>query len=172
MMETAPHHIIIMGVAGSGKTTIGKRLASTLSLRFLEGDDLHPTANRVKMIAGERLSDDDRWPWLGRVNREMRDSTCSLVVSCSALHSAYRQFLLEGVTASFVCLQLTEEVTLQRVKQREHFFPDSLVHDQFKTLQVPDESESILIDADQTPEHITSMIIRSLPAVRFAQQKT
>ena len=166
-METQPNHIIIMGVAGCGKTTIGEQLAAMLSLRFLEGDDLHPTANVEKMNAGEPLNDDDRFPWLTSVNREMVASKSSLIVSCSSLRSRYRQCLIEGVTASFVYLHLTEEIALQRVRQREHFFPDSLVHDQYKTLEVPDETASIWVDADQHPEQILSYIARRLSDYEF-----
>ncbi len=138
-------HIVTMGVAGCGKTTIGANLARRLELPFFDGDDYHPRANLEKMSAGIALTDGDRLPWLLALCQVMKENPQGSVISCSALKRSYRE-LLSQEPVSFVFLDVPESVILERVRSREHFFPESLVLDQFLNLEAPNETEAILVD--------------------------
>ncbi|MFI1987843.1 gluconokinase [Actinoplanes sp. NPDC020271] len=134
--------IVVMGVAGCGKSTVGKALAARLGLPYAEADDFHPPANVAKMHAGTPLTDGDRAPWLAAIADTMKDG--DLVVSCSALKRAYRDVLRGGnPEAFFVHLVLTPEVATARVSGRAgHFMPSTLVASQFAVLEplAPDEN--------------------------------
>ena len=140
--------VVVMGVCGSGKTSVGRLIAQRMDWRFIEGDDLHPEANRQKMAAGTPLSDDDRWPWLDRIAGEMRrihKEGGSMVVACSALRRAYRD-RLRGCGADVRFLHLTGSSELLRVRmeqRRGHFMPPGLLDSQLATLEPADAAETV-----------------------------
>ena len=124
--------IVVMGVSGSGKTTVGKRLAEALGAEFIEGDDLHTDEARAKMASGRPLDDDDRWPWLDRVGAELADATRSpagVVVACSALKPAYRDRIRTAAPAvRFVFLDGSQRTIEARMATRSgHYMPTSLL---------------------------------------------
>lgn len=135
--------LVVMGVAGSGKTTVGQRLAGELGLDFVDGDDLHPAANVAKMSAGQPLDDDDRAPWLERVAEVLVARDGGVVVACSALKRAYRELIRErcggaGRPLTFLYLEVTPEVARQRVADRPgHFMGADMVDSQFAALESP-----------------------------------
>ncbi|WP_096451068.1 gluconokinase [Mesorhizobium sp. 113-1-2] len=148
-----PRRMIIMGVAGSGKTTIGEALARAISATYVDGDQLHPEANIAKMSAGIPLVDADRWPWLARVGETLRPGTIPIIVGCSALKRAYRDFITEqtGAPVLFIYLDGSHELIFRRMRERTgHFMPTSLLDSQFATLEIPGKDEnaiSVVIDA-------------------------
>ena len=140
--------VVVMGVCGSGKTTLGRLLARRLGWIFIEGDDLHPEANRRKMAAGMPLSDEDRWPWLDRIAGEMRrvDGECgSVVVACSALRKNYRDRLREcGAEVQFLHLTGAPAMLRARMERRDgHFMPAGLLDSQLATLEFAGAGEII-----------------------------
>lgn len=152
-------HYITMGVAGCGKSTVGAHLASKLGLPFFDGDDYHPQSNVEKMSAGIPLNDDDRVPWLLSLVQLMADHPSGTVVSCSALKQAYRGLLREQ-PVQFVYLEVSIATVLQRVRNRDHFFPESLVRDQFETLEIPSAGEAIHVDGTLTIDAICEAVTR------------
>lgn len=94
-----PQRMVLMGVSGSGKTAVGTKLAKRLGIRYLDGDDLHPPANIAKMSRGEPLNDDDRWPWLTRIGRELAAAAGPTIIGCSALKRAYRSHIVQEAGA-------------------------------------------------------------------------
>lgn len=134
--------VVVMGVSGAGKTTVGKRLAERLGAEFIDGDDLHSAAARAKMTAGRPLDDADRWPWLDRIAASLADPGAprGRVIACSALKRAYRDRLRAGVGPAlrFVYLEADPELMRMRVAgRRDHYMPASLVDSQFATLEPP-----------------------------------
>ncbi len=146
--------VIVMGVSGAGKTTVGKRLAETLGVEFIDGDDLHSPEARAKMGAGQPLDDADRWPWLDRIAAALADPAAprGRVVACSALKRAYRDRLRAGggLALRFVYLEADRELMRIRVAgRRGHYMPASLVDSQFATLEPPvGEADVVTIVAD------------------------
>jgi gluconokinase len=146
--------IVVMGVSGAGKTTVGKRLAERLGVEFIDGDDLHSAAARAKMAAGRALDDADRWPWLDRIAATLADPAAprGRVVACSALRRAYRDRLRAGVGTGlrFVYLEADPDLMRTRVAgRRGHYMPASLVDSQFATLEAPvGEPDVVTIGAD------------------------
>lgn len=131
-------HVVMMGVSGCGKSAVGAALARIELLPFVEGDAFHPPANIAKMSAGIPLVDADRVGWLDALGREMGRHPDGAIVSCSALKRSYRDRLRAAVPGlRFVFLELTPEESIRRVSQREHFFPATLVENQFATLESP-----------------------------------
>ncbi|MBY6537051.1 gluconokinase [Rhodococcus sp. BP-349] len=128
-----------MGVSGTGKTTVGSALATTLGSTFIEGDTFHPKANIDKMSAGHPLNDDDRRPWLTAVAREIErvaGQGGTSVTACSALTRLYRDWLRTGFPdLFFVHLQADYDTLLDRMSRRKHFMPPSLLQSQFDTLE-------------------------------------
>ncbi len=153
-------HIVTMGVAGCGKTTIGDELARRLGLPFFDGDDYHPSVNVEKMSAGIPLTDDDRGPWLSALCQVMQEHPSGSVISCSALKRSYRDFLRQQ-PVTFVFLEVPESVILERVQSREHFFPESLVRDQFVSLEIPDETEALCIDGCLGVDQICQKLVET-----------
>lgn len=150
--------IVVMGVSGSGKSTVGEMLANRLGVPYVDADDLHPKANVDKMAAGHPLTDDDRWPWLATVGATLeRAEDTGLVVACSALKRAYRDAIVsaEGRT-KFVELQGSRELLEQRVNSRHgHYMPPSLLDSQLDTLESLEADEpGTIVSIDQTPEQI------------------
>lgn len=149
MAEQSPRltrHLVVMGVAGVGKSTIAQRLAADLYLELAEGDDFHPQANIAKMSSGQALTDEDRWPWLQALadwTERKRAAGQSTVLTCSALRKVYRDILRGPVPETFfVYLYGDEHLLRERMEAREHFMPVSLLRSQFDTLEPlqPDES--------------------------------
>lgn len=146
-----------MGVAGSGKTTVGSLLAERLGWPFFDADDFHPESNLEKMRGGMALSDADRLPWLERLRELIADclgQDKSAVLACSALKESYRRTLAEGdPRVRFVFLQADPEVLARRLEQRTgHFFARPLLDSQLSALEAP--AEAITVDASRTPEEI------------------
>ena len=146
--------IVVMGVAGSGKSSLGAALAARLGIGFVDGDALHGEANVAKMRAGIPLDDADRGPWLDRVGEVLADAEAypqGVIVACSALKRAYRDRIRAGArNRHFLYLDLSMEEAAQRVGGRPgHFMPASLVADQFAVLERPmtDEADAITLDA-------------------------
>ena len=158
---------VIMGVAGSGKTTIGSQLAAALAVPFVEGDDLHPRANVERMAQGIPLTDDDRRPWLLAIAQRLREAERSgrgLVATCSALKRSYRDLLRsQGAGATrFVYLRGTQPTIAERLaRRRGHFMPVSLLESQFAALEEPDNDEHAAVyDIRQSPEAIVADLVR------------
>jgi len=143
--------IVVMGVAGSGKTTIASGLAETLGVPFVDGDSLHPPANVKKMAGGIALTDEDRWPWLEAIGDRIeveRVTGHGVVVSCSALKHVYRDCLRKQVhgTVQFILLDGTPELIGDRMRKRKgHFMPPALLDSQFATLEKPTADEHAVI---------------------------
>lgn len=156
--------IVVMGVSGSGKSTVGAALAQRLGVPFADADDMHPAANIAKMAAGHPLDDDDRHPWLARIGVWLADHSAGGVVSCSALKRIYRDQLRTHV-ADLEFLQLTgsRDVIARRQASRPgHFMPASLLASQFATLEPlePDE-RGVVIDVDQSVDAIVEQYVRT-----------
>ena len=138
--------VVVMGVSGSGKTTVGRRLAEAMGAEFIDGDDLHSDAARAKMAAGGALTDDDRWPWLDRVGAALARGP-RVIVACSALRRAYRDRLraAAGAKLRFVYLEATPEEMRARVaSRRDHYMPASLVPSQFAALEPPNGESDVI----------------------------
>jgi gluconokinase len=140
------HTLVVMGVSGVGKTSIAAEIVTRTGWAFVEGDDLHPEANRAKMSAGTPLDDDDRWPWLRRIAAwigEQEAAGRDAVVTCSALKRSYRDLLRDGhASVRFVHLLAPPEMIKERVDNRSgHYMPPSLLASQLATLEplAPDE---------------------------------
>lgn len=160
--------IVVMGVAGTGKSTVGRLLADALALPYAEGDAFHPAANVAKMSAGTPLDDGDRWPWLDAIGDWMRNRAghSGGVIAASALKRAYRD-RLRATAPGTVFVHLTGERTLieERMAARKgHFMPTTLLDSQFATLEPLQADEpGVLVDVSGTPAEITE---RALTALR------
>ena len=149
--------IVVMGVSGSGKSTVGAALAQRLRVPFADADDFHPAANIAKMSAGHALDDDDRYPWLERIGQWLADHADGGVMSCSALKRSYRdQLRRHAPQTQFLHLYGTPEVIGRRQASRPgHFMPASLLQSQFDTLEPLDPDEGgLVIDVDQDVDSI------------------
>lgn len=153
--------VVVMGVSGSGKTTIGKSLAERLGCEFIDGDDFHPPANVAKMASGAPLEDADRWPWLERLNGELQKRK-SVVLACSALKQSYRDALLKDVpTRALVFLNGTKDLLRKRLETRRHrYMPASLLESQFAALEPP--RTAIEVDVAQPVERCVGEIASRL----------
>jgi gluconokinase len=166
-----PCALIVMGVSGSGKSTVGERLAERLGWRYEDGDGFHPPGNVAKMRAGQPLTDGDRRPWLQAIAEEI-DRVCRggerAVIACSALKRAYRDILVHGrKDVRFVFLNGRQELIASRLAARKgHFMPPGLLASQFKTLEPPGPSEHpITVSIDAPVATIVDDIIRQLKLV-------
>lgn len=153
--------IVLMGVAGSGKTTVGRIVAERLGWRFLDADDFHSPENVEKMRSGQPLTDDDRWPWLDRLNGLLREDG-SAVLACSALRQRYRDRIGAGLDdVRWVHLAGSFELIGSRLAARKgHYMPASLLASQFNTLEPP--SAALTIDVEDTPEVLAARILKEL----------
>jgi len=150
-----------MGVAGCGKSTVGALLARRLGVVFLDGDDFHPPENVAKMAAGTPLTDEDRAPWLARLNAELRRRERA-VLACSALKESYRTALSEGVSCRYVHLRGSPELIGARLSVRQHrYMPASLLASQFAALEPP--AHAIDVDVAQPAAECVSAILAQLP---------
>jgi len=154
--------IFIMGVSGSGKTTIGQLLAKEKGVPFFDADDFHPIANVEKMKAGNPLNDEDRAPWLDRLNElaKVEIQKKGAVITCSALKASYRERLEEGLASppKWIFLNGKFETILNRINQRAgHYMPASLLQSQFDALELPENAFSV--DIEQQPEEIIYQIL-------------
>lgn len=140
-------HVVVMGVAGCGKSAVGRRIAQLLAVPLVEGDEFHPPRNIEKMRQGLPLDDEDRAGWLKRLGGEMLRHAGGAVLTCSALKRAYRDSLREAAPAlRFVHLELSQEQALERVAARGgHFYPPSLVASQFAALEDPRSEPGVLV---------------------------
>ncbi len=131
--------VVVMGVSGSGKTSVGAALADRLQLPFVEGDSLHPQSNVARMAAGIPLSDADRWPWLDQIGDRLAQAPGGVVISCSALKKAYRERLRAAAAPLyFIFLDGAFDVLSTRMASRKgHFMPVSLLESQLATLETP-----------------------------------
>jgi gluconokinase len=157
--------IVVMGVAGAGKSTVGQLLADALRCEFLDGDSLHPSANIEKMTRGIPLTDADRAPWLAAIHSRILDSfqrgQC-LVVACSALKRQYRDILDRGVAITWVYLKGSEDVIRARLLERQHhFFKAQMLASQFADLEEP--ADAIVIDVGIAP----SIAVRQIAGALF-----
>jgi gluconokinase len=164
--------IVVMGVAGSGKSTVARLLAEKLHCPMLEGDSLHPPENVRRMAGGTALTDLDRAPWLSAIQARIANASLqgkSLVVSCSALKRRYRDVLrLGNPRLIFVHLAGDRELMRRRMSRRpEHFMPASLLDSQFAALEIPGADEhAILCDAEQAPPQIVDLVLAGLASRR------
>ena len=161
-----PHVVVVMGVAGTGKTTIGPLLADRLGVPYAEGDDFHPQANIDKMSAGIPLDDADRWPWLDAIGHWAHGRAgLGGVVSSSALKRSYRD-RLRAAAPGIVFVHLTGDRKLieDRMAHRKgHFMPTALLDSQFATLQPLQEDEAgVVVDVSGSPEDITGRAAKAL----------
>jgi gluconokinase len=170
--KAGPTAVIVMGVSGSGKTSVAMALADLLGLRFVEGDALHPAANVDKMSHGIPLTDDDRMPWLDLIGAEIAAAVSrgeGIVVSCSALKVIYRDRLRReaGGLLYFVYLEGSKALLASRMGARKgHFMPASLLESQLETLEVPTgEPGVVTVDIDDTIEGIAAAAAKGLAAL-------
>jgi gluconokinase len=168
--ETAgiPCALVVMGVSGSGKSTIADKLAARLGWTFEDGDRFHPASNVAKMSAGHPLTDEDRWPWLQAIADEI-DRVCKareqVVIACSALKRAYRDILVHGRSdVRIIYLGGTQELIASRLAARKgHFMPPGLLTSQFKTLEPPGADENpVTVSIDASVEAIVDDIVAQL----------
>jgi gluconokinase len=156
--------VILMGVAGSGKTAVGMRVAQKLDWIFLDADDFHPPANVEKMKHGIPLNDQDRAPWLRRLHDELQRQLAaghSVILACSALKESYRKVLSSGVPPpAFVYLDVDPETIRDRLQHRTHFFPKELMESQFAELETP--KDAIIIDARKPLDEVVEQVIQAL----------
>jgi gluconokinase len=157
--------IVVMGVSGSGKTTVGKLLAQALHAKFVEGDAYHPPENIEKMRQGIPLEDADRWPWLAVLSAEIDRWLAAgreVVLACSALKQRYRDILAKGRPGvRFVYLEGDKALIRLRLDRRQgHYMPVVLLDSQFATLEAP--ADAVTVDVTGTPEAITATIIKML----------
>lgn len=163
-------HIIVMGVSGSGKSTVGEKLAEALNLPFLEGDSLHPKSNVDKMASGIPLQDEDRWPWLDKIGERMATAEQGLIVSCSSLKKSYRDRLRAAVGGqlAFVFLDGSFEVLHEHMGHRTgHFMPVTMLESQLATLESP-VGEPLVFRADVV-DPIEKIVAESLEWLRSAK---
>lgn len=159
--------IIVMGVSGCGKTTVGRALAERLNSIFLDADDFHPEANVAKMRAGTPLNDDDRAPWLVMLNHELQARSVrgeQVVLACSALKKNYRAAISVGLTqARWIFLDGSFELIASRMRKRpSHYMPDALLRSQFDALERPDGAVTISIELSPAEQILAALRVLDL----------
>lgn len=173
--------MVIMGVSGSGKSTVGRLLGERLGVPFLDGDDLHPAANKDKMRTGTPLDDDDRRPWLQEIGRTLQahqKGGAGVIVACSALKRRYRDLLREHAPdVLFLHLQGAADTLSARMAARHHeFMPATLLASQLEALEALEADERhVLLDVRQSPAELADQAaaaVESLAAKRLAAEGT
>lgn len=157
--------VVVMGVAGSGKTTVGRELAIALGLAFVDADDLHPAANVAKMAAGTALDEADRAPWLAAVTGVLAAAEEGVVLACSALRRAHRDTLRRAGHVGFVFLDVDRaEATARAATRPDHFMGPEMISSQFAALERPDASETdvVTVDAARPVSDVVASIERSI----------
>jgi gluconokinase len=156
--------LLVMGVAGSGKTTVGHTLADRLGWVYLEADDFHSAANKAKMHCGEHLTEADRLPWLEAIHAELQAQTArgkNVVLACSALNEEYRHILTAGLNVKIVYLRGSKELIAKRLRERVgHFAGEAILDDQFAVLEEP--HDALVVDVAEEPEKIVSEILEKI----------
>lgn len=156
--------LLVMGVAGSGKTTIGRMLADRLGWVYLEADDFHSAANKAKMSRGEHLTEADRLPWLKAMHAELQAQNAkgkNVVLACSALNEEYRSILMEGLDVRLVYLRGSKDLIAGRLQHRTgHFAGVAILDDQFAVLEEPENA--IVADVAEEPEKIVQEILAKI----------
>ncbi len=155
--------VVLFGVSGAGKTTVGKLLARNLGWHFLEADDFHPEQNIAKMRAGHPVTEQDRWPWLERMRQEIKQCIAAgdnAVLVCSALKRKYRDFLRANRSVKFVFLRGDHALIEKRLRQRRgHFMNPHLLQSQFADLEEPHPDENVVtIDVGRSPGELVEKI--------------
>ncbi len=176
-MEPRIAQIVIMGVAGAGKTTVANRLAERLGCELADADEFHPQANIAKMAAGIPLQDEDRWPWLNAIAAWIRtraDAGRTAVVTCSALKRAYRD-VLRGASPGVVFVHLSgaPELIAERIRSRRgHFMPPALLASQLATLEplAPGEP-GLTVDVARSPDELVEQVITTLGLARVERRE-
>ncbi len=152
--------LVVMGVSGTGKSTIGRLLSEALDIPFYDGDDFHPDANVKKMRAGKPLNDEDRQDWLEKLNAlALEHKSKGAIIACSALKQSYRNLLEKDMDSAihFIYLEGSFELIKSRLESRkEHFMPLELLQSQFDTLEPP--SKAITVSISHSPEKIVELI--------------
>jgi len=161
--------VVVMGVSGAGKSTVGRLIAARLDCPFRDADSFHPRANIEKMASGQPLTDEDRWPWLQAIAAwigEHRAASTSCVVTCSALKRRYRDLITDGQSADVRLVYLRGDMALieARLKARKgHFMPPALLRSQFDALEEPAADEhAIAVSIDAAPQDIAKRAIEGL----------
>jgi len=156
--------LVVMGPSGSGKSVIGALLASRLHVDFIDADDLHPAANRAKMISGVPLDDVDRMPWLDIVGEALAAAPDGAVVACSALRRRYRDRLRAAAPdAVFVELDVDARTLADRMSHRRHFMPPSLLESQLATLEpLADDEAGVVVSNVGPPETVVDAAVAAL----------
>lgn len=153
---------VVMGVAGSGKSSVGAGVSERIGGTYVDGDDFHPQANIDKMSSGQALTDEDRWPWLEIVATKLAEIEGTGLVGCSALKKSYRDFITKqaGEPVTFIFLSGSKELIAGRMAAREgHFMPTSLLDSQFAALEEPNATESVIkVDIDTTEAQVVGFI--------------
>ncbi|NZD52362.1 gluconokinase [Rhizobium leguminosarum] len=167
--KASPLAIVVMGVSGCGKSSVGERVAAQNGMVFLEGDQLHPAENVEKMAQGIPLTDDDRLPWLDRIGEEIKtaqETSQGLVVSCSALKRSYRDRLKQAADGRlvFVFLEGSRDLLLSRMQARQgHFMPATLLDSQLQTLEPPTgEAGVVTVAIDNALDDIVALACKGL----------
>ncbi|KFI46854.1 gluconokinase [Bifidobacterium bohemicum] len=160
-------HVVIMGVAGCGKTTVAEAVRDQLGYVMAEGDDFHSQANVDKMSHGIPLTDEDRWPWLASINTWMADHDAkgeSTVVSCSALKKSYRDVLRKQINVFFVHLSGSQELIGERLAKRKgHYMPSSLLPSQFADLEPLQDGETgVEVSVNGSPEEVERRVLAGI----------
>jgi len=160
-----PAVIYVIGVSGSGKTTIGKRLSAKMKIPFFDADDFHSPANKEKMKTGRPLTDDDRADWLASLNAlaQKQMKTTGAIIACSALKEKYRKVLSEGISVPlfWIFLQGGYDLIRKRMESRtDHFMPPAMLSSQFDALEIPEEC--MTFDVSKNPDEIVEAIISTV----------
>jgi gluconokinase len=151
--------MVIMGVSGCGKSSVGEEISARLGIPYQDGDDLHPPENVAKMAAGVPLTDEDRWPWLDRVAQVLAQEA-PVIVGCSALKRVYRDRIRAAGQVAFVHLVGSRDLIAGRMAARKgHYMPLTLLDSQFAALEPPGPEEALAVSIDQTLPQIVDEIV-------------